>query len=349
MKSAREIKLQSTGLWNELITSLVPQLTPAIKKTGKHIVCPVHGGKDGFRVFNNFADTGGGICNTCGNFSDGFALIEWANGWSFKESLAAVNEYLNGHTQMVRPNIVKVVPKAEDPNIRHQQAIDNVLGRSELIQNTLAEKYLNNRGLVFANTPNILNLAFIGSLPYWHYGKDLGPFPALIGIYRNLEGEIINLHRTYIDPHGMKANVPSVKKMMSPTLPRATTGCAVQLFTPTKQLAITEGIETALAVHLSTGLPVWAATSTSLLEQVKIPTSVEEVFIMADKDRTGAGERSAQKLAQRLLSERPNLIIKTCLPPLEILVDAKSVDWLDIYQRETGFYMEPLQKSVGNS
>ena len=348
MKNAKEIKEQACGLWAGVVACVAPQLIPAIEKKGKHCACSVHGGKDGFRVFKNFAETGGAICNTCGSFSDGLALIEWANGWNFKETLIAVNEYLNGHTQTVPPNTVKLVRKVEAPNLKHQQAIDNTLSRSEFIHNTVAETYLNNRGLVFASTPNVNNLAFIESLPYWHDDKDYGAFPAMIGIYRNLDGEVINLHRTYLNSNGMKASVPSAKKMMSPSLSGATIGCAVQLFTPTKQLAITEGIETALAVHLSTGLPVWAATSTTLLEKVQIPHMVQEVFIMADKDRSGAGERSAQKLAQRLLTERPRLIVKVCLPPLGIPEGEKSIDWLDIYQRETGFNFEPLQKLAGN-
>ena len=43
-------------------------------------------------------------------------------------------------------------------------------------------------------------------------------------------------------------------------------GAAVRLYEATDRLAITEGIENALAVRLATGWPTWAATSATLLE-----------------------------------------------------------------------------------
>lgn len=38
---------------------------------------------------------GSGVCNTCGNFRDGFALLEWVNDWSFRETLEAVAKVLD--------------------------------------------------------------------------------------------------------------------------------------------------------------------------------------------------------------------------------------------------------------
>jgi phage/plasmid primase-like uncharacterized protein len=175
------------------------------------------------------------------------------------------------------------------------------------------------------------DLKAVESLSYWHDGKQQGSFPAMIGIVRNLAGEIVTLHRTYLTTQGLKANVPTVKKLMSPALSGATSGCAIQLYKPTKKLAITEGIETALAVHLATNLPVWAAISATLLEKIKIPSSVEEVFIMADKDISGAGEHAAMNLAKRLAALHT---VKVVLPNRPIPKGHKSIDWLDVYQKE---------------
>ena len=96
MIEAKEVKRLASGYWNSIVATLAPQLEQAVQKTGKHVPCPIHGGQDGFRLFRDFNATGGGICNTCGEFTDGFSLIQWVNEWSFSETLKAINEYLNG-------------------------------------------------------------------------------------------------------------------------------------------------------------------------------------------------------------------------------------------------------------
>lgn len=97
---ARELKQQASYRWLDLINHLAPQANEAIGKLGRHVACPVHGGSDGFRLFKDADQTGGGICNTCGSFSDGFALLQWLNDWSFSEALQAVSNYLTNNTAL---------------------------------------------------------------------------------------------------------------------------------------------------------------------------------------------------------------------------------------------------------
>jgi len=60
------------GRWDSILGSLAPALLPAIDADGRrHVPCPVHGGKDGFRFFKGMAETGRAICNTCGHFMMG--------------------------------------------------------------------------------------------------------------------------------------------------------------------------------------------------------------------------------------------------------------------------------------
>ena len=61
----------------------------------------------------------------------------------------------------------------------------------------------------------------------------------------------VTVHRTYV-ANGVKAPVPGVKKLLS----AGVRGAAIRLFEPESELALAEGIETALAVHLRLGLPV---------------------------------------------------------------------------------------------
>jgi DNA primase len=58
-----------------------------------------------------------------------------------------------------------------------------------------------------------------------------------------------------------------------------------------------EGIETCLAAMQATGLPAWAALSTSGLRTLDLPEAVQDVIILADGD--GAGEAAARHAALR--------------------------------------------------
>lgn len=89
------VKQNASGRWLSILLSTSPTLAEAIKKIGKHVACPVHGGKDGFRLFKDAHLTGRGVCNTCGHFSDGFELIQWVNGVTFLQALNMVAECLN--------------------------------------------------------------------------------------------------------------------------------------------------------------------------------------------------------------------------------------------------------------
>ena len=91
---AREVRQQAAGRWLDLLGALAPALEPALSRVGRHVPCPVHGGTDGFRLFRDADLTGGGVCNTCGTFPDGFALLMWVNRWTFPEALWAVAQAL---------------------------------------------------------------------------------------------------------------------------------------------------------------------------------------------------------------------------------------------------------------
>ena len=70
------------------------------------------------------------------------------------------------------------------------------------------------------------------------------------------------------------------------------------------------GIETGLAVMTARpGLPVWATLSTSGLEQVALPASVNRIVILADHDASGADLAPAETAARRLRSEGREVVI----------------------------------------
>jgi hypothetical protein len=84
-------------------------------------------------------------------------------------------------------------------------------------------------------------------------------------------------------------------------------GAAVRLVEAGEERAVAEGPETALAVHLATGKPVWAAISARNLEQLWLPGQVRRVCIDADNDADGGfeGQACAFALARRLARGTP--------------------------------------------
>jgi putative DNA primase/helicase len=93
-------------------------------------------------------------------------------------------------------------------------------------------------------------------------------------------------------------------------------------------LGVAEGIETALAAHAISRMPVWSCVSAPLLELVDIPEYVKFVVIWADLDVSNRGLIAAEKLADRL--EAMGKKVEICLPYGPIPEGVKGVDWLDV-------------------
>jgi hypothetical protein len=148
----------------------------------------------------------------------------------------------------------------------------------------------------------------------------------------------VTIHRTYLTSDGKKAPVESPKKLMSYPKSRKLVGGAIRLVEPGPVLAVAEGLETALAVMEGTGLPAWCAVNAYLLEHFVPPPGVNRVIVFADKDRPteqhpkGHGQEAARRLVQRLLEM--GIEASAIVPAGEIPPDQKSLDWLDILNRD---------------
>lgn len=118
-----------------------------------------------------------------------------------------------------------------------------------------ADAYLRARGLVL-NEELAQDLRFLPDLPYRGYAtpdddqeSDLGEFPAMIAAIRNAAGEIVGLHRTYLDPRDPRKLIPpgdrnrnKAKKAFGKV-----GGGAIWLGPVRPSILLAEGIETALS------------------------------------------------------------------------------------------------------
>jgi putative DNA primase/helicase len=333
------VKDDARGRWQRVLPNLAPALKEAVDRRGKHVPCPIHGGRDGFRVFRDVDETGGGVCNTCGYFADGFSLLMWINGWGFGQTIRAVAEHLAG-----APN--SSVPKRASPVVGHCGSVDDITRREQLnrtwreslpLTHPAAEParlYLARRGLA-ARAPEALR--FHPELGYYADQRLVGCYPAILAQVTGQAGDAVTLHRTYFTVDGQKAPVDAPKKLMRYPAAKQLTGGAIRLVDPGSRLAVTEGIETALAVIEATGLPAWATGNAHLLETFVPPPGVRQVLVFADKDRSsrphpsGHGQEAARGLVTRLWAM--GIRAGAIAPGLDIPDGKKGVDWLDVFNR----------------
>jgi putative DNA primase/helicase len=215
---------------------------------------------------------------------------------------------------------------------KRRDKLAKLWGASEVIHpDNPAGRYLAGRGLALSVYPSVLR--FHPALEYWATDMHdqpllIGRFPALLARVSGVDGIAVGLHRIYLTEQGCKARLrhpesglqlPAKKLMTCAPMQ----GAAVPLYSPEGGvLAVAEGIETALAVRAGAGLPCWAAVSAWGLEHVAVPEDVSEVYVMADNDPSGTGQRAAETLARRLTADARTA--RVAIP------EHVGHDWLDV-------------------
>jgi len=327
MTSIELVKNHCAGRWPEIHSTVAPILDDLIQRGIKHGPCPLCGGKDRARCFNDYPETGGIFCNQCGGGWDGIEVIRWANDWNFYQTITAVRKYF-GHAGVENkkpyPPAIKV--KKEDwTRKRNEQS--QIWSESVTDPGPIAD-YLQYRGLS-VSVPD--SLRFHKNLTHYNNGRTR-VFPAMVALIQRGDA-IVGMQKTFLDRNGLgKASVDSPKK--SPKCADTLSGGAVRLFDlePDKPLLLVEGIETGLAVHQMTGMPVWACLSATMLAKVQVPATVKEVIVGGDLDHNETGQKAAEQLAARLCAE--GRIVKFSFPPGPIPDGKRSIDWLDVLSQE---------------
>jgi phage/plasmid primase-like uncharacterized protein len=177
--------------------------------------------------------------------------------------------------------------------------------------------YLRRRGLE-GPRPEVLKLH--AGLPYWHDGKKIGTFPVMVAPVTAPDGRLVTLHRTYLTGDGRKADVPTVKKLTSAAGPLA--GACIRLAQPLRgTVGVAEGIETALAASMASGVPTVAAYCAGALAGYSWPSGAQSLVIFADADK--AGRASSDELRSRALGA--GLRVNVMMPTDE------GADWCDVW------------------
>ena len=340
-----DVRRAARDRWDAIIPALAPELAQAFDKIGRHVKCPHHKGatERNLRVPPKFVPDGGMICNTCGTFADGFAVLMWSRGWTFHEAVCEVAGYLHGYNaartpeqldrevELRRKRLVAQEKARQDEDRRTRRSLNAVWKASVPLTAIVAEPgrlYLLHRGLI--RIPRTAEIRFHPELTYRDQdsGTVRGRFAALIARVRTVSGQPGSLLRLYTNAAGDKLPWEDRKKLMAHPSSTVLTGGAIHLGPVARVLGVAEGLETALAVTELFGISCWATYSATMLENFVPPPGVEKVVVFADKDVSGTGERAAKKLVERLWDMGITAGIR--LPTLEIPQGSKGVDWLDV-------------------
>ena len=355
------VKDELRGRWGAVLGDLYPELIPAMKVPGKtRIPCPIHGSSkgdkgDGFRLFPDFHETGGAICNTCRGVNNGIDLICKIEGISEHQALRILEDYLgiNRHgPKIVRRQLPArvVTPAGESEDQEKVAERDKLLERmwhsathlADLPDDHIAIRYLVERR-------GITNLALIRMQdeirfdPALFYADRDAPagirLPGLLSRFVGPDRTITGLHRSYLDPvEPGRAHVLQTTKALRRFGSTLRGAVVLRGRNPhSHHQNVCEGLETGLSVVMATGRTVNATTTSSLLATWVPYPGTTHVTIWADRDNPApinglrGGWEAAKLLYHRLWEEKINARI--ILPPRASEHEEKN-DWNDVLRRD---------------
>ena len=294
------------GKWRDIFISLG---VDSKFLTGKHSPCPVCGGKDRFR-FDDKNGKGSWICSHCGA-GDGFALLSRVKKISLVEA-----------KQTVEPLLPKVsarsIIRGGDEKKSRQRAQDFWNKATLVSPDDTVSNYLVHR----LGQP--VDSDAIRSAVTTHPSDKNRTYWVMAAAITDSDGKLVSVHRTFLTGNGEQAkNLSPPKMMMQGTIPP---GSSIRLTKTASHLGIAEGIETALAAQLLTGIPTWSVVSAPFMKTWEPPKTVKKLTIFSDNDANFTGQAAAYDLARRL-ALRGGIKIDVRVPAVT------GEDWADHWRR----------------
>jgi len=298
---------RAQGRWREVLPQLGVETRYLVNRYGP---CPLCGGRDRFR-FDDRDGSGSYFCNQCGA-GNGFILIRKLHGWDFPTAAAAVDRVI-GSLRFGTKSTGTRNPIDGEPRRQRVIAAMNRAQSPEVVV-----EYLHRRGL------SIVSPVLRGDAGAAFYD---GATRQLIGYFRAVLAPIVNIAGKLVSAQAIYLDAPVKKKTLAPGI----NSCAIRLFEPTDELAVTEGVENGIAYTELYGIPAWAALNDNGVATFAPPPEIRRLIIAGDHDESFAGQCASFTLAKRLRRERSQLMVEVHLPP-EV-----GVDWNDVLlDKKTG-------------
>lgn len=337
--------------WGATLLSLLPELSEAVDAGFmSHVTCPYHRGKGDFRITKNFDATGEIVCTCTNGTLSKFDVIMFARNIPFIEAKRMLIESKRGLDGSLHNTSRFEV--AQKPRKEHNHEADDAELKKRISRHwndsvqldhkdaRPVRNWLRTRGLGQTIIP-IRALRCHPSMGYWHDGKKLGEYPAIVAMARRPDGKTSTIHRTFLMPDGKskvqvvdaEGNELDARKQYPAPSTHPITESAIRLsdsFGPV--LSVGEGLETMLSAQLIAGYPSWSCLNRVLLEQVVIPDATQLIIVWADNDRSMTGQISAANLVARLREEGRRAV--AFLPPYPMPAEAKGFDWNDAVMQQ---------------
>lgn len=263
-------------------------------------LCPFHGEKT--PSFSVNETKGLYLCRgSCGASGDAINWVMQTTARSFTEAVQFLAEEcgLRAEASGWRRELAPVVA-AYDPIAAQREAQAKMMtarqiwGAATALSGSLAERYLNARGIYASYLPGgqwPATLRFSAECLWIDRDADGKVvkrlyLPAMIAAVQNVSRQVTGVHRTYLRRDGSwKAGLvthdgSSADKKMSGVC----IGGAVRLGPAGTSLNIAEGLETSLTVMMGQQEPVWAALSLANMGMIELPEHVHDVVKWTDSD-----------------------------------------------------------------
>jgi putative DNA primase/helicase len=305
--------------------------------------CPLHEDKKPKFRFENKDGMGNWHCSNCGH-GGGMKLLMMATGQTYVQAGRFIIDMFESNSGARAPALAprSVPTPSQQPaevNERRRAAYAKVWGEaSAVVEGDPVFRYLRSRIPGLVQIPPVIRchpgLGFYGIPPDGaSYGRDYGLHPCMVAAVVDEAGRCCNIHRTYLTPDGKKlaiqepdADDPSelvllpAKKLMPSVGARH---YQIRLAKPDAGLlGIAEGIETALAAMVYSGVPTWSVVATTGMVNFLVPDSIAKLVIFADNDNltnkgVNPGLAAARQLieradvAKRIEDETLSVVIRT--------------------------------------
>lgn len=305
-----DVRRDAKNKWVDILSACGVDKAFLSKRQGPCPIC--RDGKDRYR----FDDKGEGrwFCNGAGaeHHGDGFDLLREVKGWTPKEVLEEVAKLAG----TARPTTVKAGPEPEKvrADIREMQRAAKPL---EAVP--AARAYWLARVGIVPDFPKVLRAVHQLRAP----SAEL--YPASLAFIQNPDGSGANVQRVFLTPDGQKAKMDEPRRLMPIGLPE---GAAVRLGEPVDGvMGVAEGVETAVAAWVLTGVPCWSVLNTRGLKVWRAPAGVRKVIVFGDHDANFAGQAAAYSLGNSLSVGKDRIEAEVRIP------DKTGDDWNDVLLR----------------
>lgn len=322
------------GRWPEILEAAGVDRSYFKQTNGPCPFCP-DGGKDRYRWTNKHG--GCYVCSVCtlSTYRNGFDFLKrHMNYQTFAEAANHVREHF-GITGSAADHAV-VQRLAQEPKrtqaVDPQKALDRMNRQwSETRAVAVGDpvhQYLTNRVHGIKGVPE--EIRYHPSLEYWNPPLEeggrpvlLGKFPAMLIRGFDAHDNLVQMHKTYLDHDGHKAQVPNVKKT---DMGVGSNSFAFRIGQPGDTLGVSEGIETGLASALLRPIPVWPCHSSSILANFELPEIyvgvVKKLIIFADSDERKSGRKAGEEAAKTLSDRARKMGLRTLIMrPAKVGVD----------------------------